>query len=103
MLSVSIVPSSPPRELTGVNSSSSSLLITWSPPIQEDQNGIIQGYNISYFAAPNGSVTDMSTSETTINITGLLFYTQYNVSVAAYTSVGTGPSDSTVVRTDSSG
>ncbi len=36
-----------------------------------------------------------------INISGLLVYTVYNVSVAAYTSVGSGPFDSIIIRTDS--
>ena len=38
-----------------------------------------------------------------IDITGLLVFTVYNVSVAARTSEGTGPFDSIIVRTDSAG
>ena len=60
------------------------------------------GYNISYFEVDNSDiVTYTSTEETMINITGLMVYTEYNVSVAAYTSIGTGPFDSIIERTDS--
>ena len=94
-------PSGIPLNLTGSNSSSTSLYISWSLPNVQDRNGIILGYNISY---TSGSiVNNTSTSETFINITGLMIYTQYDISVAAYTSVGTGPADYITVRTDSSG
>ena len=94
-------PSGIPLILTGSNSSSTSLYISWSLPNVQDRNGIILGYNISY---TSGSiVNNTSTSETFINITGLMIYTQYDISVAAYTSVGTGPADYITVRTDSSG
>ena len=94
-----IAPSGIPLILTGSNSSSTSLYISWSLPNVQDRNGIILGYNISY---TSGSiVNNTSTSETFINITGLMIYTQYNISVAAYTSAGTGPAVYITVRTDS--
>ena len=99
-----VVPSASPENLTGMFSSATSLLISWFPPPEQDQNGVIMGYNISYFEVDNSDiVTYTSTEETMINITGLMVYTEYNVSVAAYTSIGTGPFDSIIERTDSSG
>jgi hypothetical protein len=97
------IPSGPPMSLIGSNSSSTSLFISWMIPLLDDQNGVILGYNITYFALTNTTVvfTD-STSDLNINITSLMIYTVYNVSVAAYTSVGTGPSTSIEIRTDSS-
>lgn len=89
--------------ISGVNSSSSSILISWLPPSAEDQNGIIIGYNVSYFSVSGGDVTNLSTPETSVDITDLMFYTVYNVSVSAFTSMGTGPSGYVTVRTDSSG
>ena len=81
-----------------------SLRITWTEPLEDDQNGVIIGYNISYFPLPaNGQITNVTTSNTSLDISGLDVYTNYNVSVAAYTSAGTGPFDSTVIRTDSTG
>ena len=88
-----------------MNSSATSILVTWFPPPADDQNGIILGYNITYFAIGDELSTTMSTSETatSINITGLYIYTEYNISVAAYTIIDTGPYDTVVARTDSSG
>ena len=88
-----------------MNSSATSILVTWSPPLEDDQNGIILGYNITYFVVGDELNTTMSTSETTtiINITGLAIYTEYNISVAAYTVIDTGPYDTVVTRTDSLG
>ena len=81
-----------------------SLRITWTEPLEDDQNGVIIGYNISYFSLlAVGQLTQVFTSDTSYNISGLDVYTDYNVSVAAYTSAGTGPFVSTVIRTDSTG
>ena len=51
---------------------------------------------------PGGTISNRATTDTSYDITGLDPYTLYNVSVAAYTSVGTGPFDSIERRTDSS-
>ena len=81
-----------------------SLRITWTEPLEDDQNGVIIGYNISYFSlSAGGQPTNDFTSNTSLNISGLDVYTDYNVSVAAYTSAGTGPFDSIIRRTDSTG
>ncbi|XP_019860969.1 PREDICTED: receptor-type tyrosine-protein phosphatase F-like [Amphimedon queenslandica] len=79
-----------------------SLRITWTELLEDDQNGVIIGYNISYFSLPAvGQPINNFTSDTSYNISGLDVYTDYNVSVAAYTSAGTGPFDSVIRRTDS--
>ena len=71
--------------------------------MEDGQNGVIIGYNISYYSVPGGTISNRATTDTSYDITGLNPYTLYNVSVAAYTSVGTGPFDSIERRTDSSG
>ena len=70
--------------------------------MEDGRNGVIIGYNISY-SVPGGTISNRATTDTSYNITGLDPYTVYNVSVAAYTSVGTGPFVSIERRTDSSG
>ena len=97
-----IAPSAAPVSLSGMNLTSTNLSISWEPPPIDDQNGIILGYNVTY-TPDNGVSKDTTTNDTMIVINDLLIYTDYNVSVAAHTSVGTGPFDSIVVRTDSSG
>ena len=87
-----------------MSSSATSILVAWSPPPEDDQNGIILGYNITYFVINDEiSVVSRSVASTSINIIDLSIYTEYNISVAAYTIIGTGPYDSILVRTDSSG
>ena len=81
---------------------STSLRITWEPPLLQDQNGVIRGYNISYNVSNSEEETDFFVSSTTIDLTGLQKFTFYDVSVQAFT-VGSGPTVSTVVRTDSDG
>ena len=99
---IPVAPSAIPLNVIGVNSSSTSLSISWKPPPESDRNGNILGYNITYFTINDSDLmTNITTSDTMTNITGLLVYTEYNVSVAAYTSVGSGPFDTVTVRTDS--
>ena len=95
------VPSAPVQSLSGVNSSSTSLTISWQPPPADDQNGIIRAYNVSYgLPEETSSYTNESTPNEMIELTGLEKFTEYLVIVNAFT-VGPGPSASVTVRTDS--
>ncbi len=93
-------PRATPVNLSGMNTSSTSILISWEPLRVDDRNGVILGYNVTYMSSDNDLV-HTTTIDTMISITGLLVYTNYTVSVAAYTSIGSGPFDSIVVTTDS--
>ena len=92
-------PSGPPENLIGEFINSTSLRITWDPPLPNDQNGVIRGYNVSYNVSADESIFVRGT---TVELGGLQKFTFYNVSVQAFT-VGSGPIDSTVVQTDSDG
>jgi len=41
---------------------STSLRITWEPPLLQDQNGVIRGYNISYNVSNSEEETDFFVS-----------------------------------------
>ena len=75
--------------------SSIEILIRWdtAPPI--DENGIITTYEIEYEPQMtfNGDVSGgtLNTSSNSLQLTGLEEFVEYNVSVRAYTSVGSGP------------
>ena len=90
--------------VTGVNTSSTSLSISWSPPPEQDQNGVITAYNITYVTS-GGNVMMNSTSSSTLSIelAGLEKFSEYSVSVAASTSIGGGPSVSIMVTTATDG
>ena len=95
-------PSAPVTSLTGFNTSSTGLSISWQPPPFDDQNGIIRGYTVSYGITGEDltSFVTETTNETQIPLTGLEKFTVYNVTVNAFT-IAAGPSDTIQIQTDS--
>ena len=72
------------------------------PPPQDDQNGIICAYNISYGLTTQNRTeyADVSTTELMIELISLKKFTMYEVVVSPYT-IAIGPEESVTVRTDS--
>ena len=101
-MTLSSVPSAGVQELRGVNSSSTSLIISWQPPPRDDQNGIIRAYNISYGLTTQrrAEYMNLSTAELMIELTSLEKFTVYVVVVSPYT-IDTGPEEDVMVQTDS--
>ncbi|XP_001623142.2 uncharacterized protein LOC5501884 isoform X2 [Nematostella vectensis] len=97
------VPSFPPENITAANTSSTSLLIQWSPVPKDHANGIILGYKILYrVSGSNGSFSEHRTNAdtTATEVTNLTHFTVYDVSVVAFTSKGDGPgSEPLIVKT----
>ena len=95
-------PSAGVQELNGVNFSSTSLSISWMPPPQDDLNGIIRTYIISYGLTTQSRTeyVDVSTPELMIELTSLEKFAVYEVVVSPYT-IAIGPEESVTVRTDS--
>ena len=86
--------------------SSSSIRITWIPPLPEQQNGVIRSYYINVSAAEDGYSTIMQFETDGAAILFILnilhpFYL-YRIEIAAFT-VGLGPSASVEERTDPDG
>ncbi len=96
-------PAAAPENVTGHNSSSTSILVTWDDVPAAEQNGIILTYTITY-----ESLTQNHTSSATVNftdhqtnLTGLRKYVNYSITVFASTIKGDGPaSDPIFVTTD---
>ena len=89
--------------MSGEDSSSTSILVTWNEVLPDDRNGIITSYNITYKSQTendNGSLqVNGSVRET--ELTNLKEFVSYNITVLASTVKGDGPaSDPIVVRTD---
>lgn len=79
-------PDSPPRDLTVVRTTSSTVTLSWSPP--EKPNGIIQQYEVTY---SNGTYSDtVNSTSAGVTLRYLKPYTYYNVTVLAYTQHGHG-------------
>ena len=85
-----LAPDGAPRNLTAVSNSSTSVYLTWLPPLESLQNGNIKEYKIRYSGRDdNGS--ELLTNETCYLLKGLGKYTLYSISLEARTEVGFGP------------
>ena len=73
--------------------SSTEIQVSWSEVPSIDQNGVITMYEVFYGGTFNGSVFTVGVS---VNITGLEEFVVYNISVRAYTRVGSGPFSDTI-------
>ena len=90
---MSPVPSGPPRSLSAVSNSPTTIDLTWLLPLPQQRNGIITGYLVRATVASNGQQRQYTTSsQRSFTLTSLLIYTRYMVTVAATTVNGTGPS-----------
>ena len=88
---LSLVPDGPPRNMTVVSNSSTTVYLTWMPPLESSQNGVITEYRINY-SRKGDSESELRTNQTHYLLTGLQKFTRYNISVEAGNEVGFGPS-----------
>jgi len=113
-----IAPSGPPQMVEAVPVDTSSVRVTWRPPSERQQNGLITGYRVMYAsqwqiqwmdessAQPPRNVANimMTGTDRSCLIEGLATWTVYRIWVSAFTSAGQGPhSDMIVVQTDEGG
>ena len=64
--------------------------ITWTPPPNDQRNGIIQYYQIKVFIAETSEYFNIQTANFSLTLTDLHPDYTYTVSIAAVT-IGTGP------------
>ncbi len=96
-----LAPTASPRNFTAIANDSSSLQLNWLEPDASQTNGIVRNYNVLYqevncadgTTIGNGSswnkVSVEADARSTV-ITNLLFWSCYDVKIAAFT-VGQGP------------
>ena len=94
------VPTGPPAGVTASSTDSTSVMITWQPPILEQQNGIITSYHISIIEVETEQEWSFVTDpvNTAYIVSDLHPFYYYNCSIAAYTN-GFGPSAHYVTQT----
>ncbi|XP_071850013.1 receptor-type tyrosine-protein phosphatase delta-like isoform X2 [Apostichopus japonicus] len=95
------VPSEPPRDIVGTAVDSTSLRVTWNPPSEENQNGVLIAYKISYtkislgnavpFDDQTAMIVEVDSAERTHDIENLEKWTVYELKMAAATIKGDGP------------
>ena len=94
------VPSGPPLILRAVPSRDSAIL-SWDPPAEKDQNGVITGYLIKYQLNSDSSsqMTRTVGVVTQLSLDNLMTGVTYSFTVAAINSNGTGPDASMLMFT----
>lgn len=94
-------PSAAPRSFSVTVQSSRSLLLTWTPPPQENSGGTIQGYRIDILEVETGTRLMYTTGQSVMRYQATMLrpYHNYQCKVAAYNSAGNGPYTSVVPRT----
>ena len=102
----STVPSSPPQNVTIMNLLPGVFNISWLPPPEIDQNGLLLYYIIYYeiigFGDMIGSgVVDNQIFVSGVNytLTGLFTFLNYSIQVSAVTINGSGPFSASVIDT----
>ena len=97
-------PSGPPQSISGSVISSTSLQLSWSPPLSVHQNGLIQSYTILVFEQQTNTTIEKHQNflQTTIVLNNLQPNYDYTLSVAAHT-VALGPYGSVIIRTSEDG
>ena len=84
----------PPEDIAMTTLDSQSIKVTWASPPLVSANGVIKGYKVIY--GPSNTWYDPSTWDTKIStdtkteLTGLKKYTNYTVTVLAFTNGGDG-------------
>uniref|UniRef100_A0A4W6D5Y2 protein-tyrosine-phosphatase n=1 Tax=Lates calcarifer TaxID=8187 RepID=A0A4W6D5Y2_LATCA len=109
---MSVKPSAPPQDIKCSSTSSTALLVSWRPPPLESQNGDLAGYRVRYQVVgpseggggDDGEPAEEPTvpaTEEQVLLQRLEKWTQYHVTVSAFTAIGPGPeSEPLVCRTD---
>ena len=92
--SVVIAPTGFPQEVSVGIVSSQSVELSWSAPLLEERNGIIDSYVITLTRHGRDSQLQLMSTTTTITLNSLVAFTSYFVTVAAVTSAGLGPPSS---------
>ena len=97
----STVPNAPPANVTGRNTSSTSILVQWDQVPVADRNGVILTYTVTFMAFSDGSEQTRNVTAPTTNATlmSLNKYTNYSITVFASTSKGGGNKSAPIIVT----
>ena len=87
---ISVVPTGPPQSVVAQVVSPTVFTLTWSPPLPEHRNGIIQYYIISIMELETTTTELFNTTEENITVTGQHPFYRYSCTVAAVT-IAEGP------------
>ena len=98
-------PNSSPGEVAATAASSKNISVSWNPVTPDDRNGIIKGYIVNYQALPGGDIipkfrnitSAQQNEKQTVILEDLNEFTNYSITVLAFTIIGNGPASSAQV------
>ena len=85
-----IVPTATPTKIEAHQFNSTSVFLSWRPPLVQYQNGIIQGYYVE-LNSTDEAVSQYTTPDQYLLIDSLQHNASYTCRVATYTIIGKGP------------
>ncbi|XP_020795716.2 LOW QUALITY PROTEIN: protein sidekick-1-like [Boleophthalmus pectinirostris] len=89
------VPSGPPQNVTAEAVSSTKILLTWTPVLKAQKNGVILGYKVFYserdLVSPRREQLVSGEGRVSLMLSPLNKYTVYELRVLAFTRLGDGP------------
>ena len=86
------VPTGAPQGITATTPSPTSVLLAWTPPSRDQQNGIITTYYINMTEVESGMASQLMVAGATELLVDTLHpYYVYNFYISAATTVGRGP------------
>ena len=86
------VPAGAPESIAATTLTSTSVLLTWNPPLPDLQNGIITTYFVNMTELETGMASQLTVADATqLLIDTLHPYYVYNFYISAATVVGQGP------------
>ncbi|XP_061572425.1 receptor-type tyrosine-protein phosphatase delta-like isoform X11 [Cololabis saira] len=89
------LPSAPPQDITCTSPSSTSILVSWAPPLLEFHNGVISGYAIQYSTTEGNKtskrIDGIPPGSSPYLLENLEKWTEYGITVRACTEAGDGP------------
>ena len=83
----------PPTNVTAVNKTSTSMLVTWDEVPNGKRNGVILYYKVEYRTITNNNISSKEVNASTgfLKIVNLEKNTNYTITVSASTVKGYGP------------
>ena len=94
-----IEPTRFPEGLTGHNTSSTSISVSWGEVREADRNGIILSYTVSYQSQTqnDSGIEKVFYPNRSLDLSGLKEFVKYNITVLATTVKGDGPTSGVIV------
>ena len=98
-------PNGTPEAVVATAASSKKISVSWNPVNADDRNGIIKGYIVNYQALPDGAIlpkfrnitSEQQNEKQTLILENLNEFTNYSITVLAFTIIGNGPASSAQV------